>query len=690
MYTISNVYKRDNLLLSYNRLITNPESTYKNYFRDVYSMYAMSLNKNIEVLHAKLKAGYLSAPTIRVFMPKSNGLNRMYTLLTVEDQIVYQAYANVIAEALSKMPQIKQRYKKSVFGNLYSGTGSSFFYQQWQESYKAYTKAIIRAYERGNKYIASFDLTACYDSINHQLLKDILKDKCRFSENCANSFVQLLGKWESSDGIALGTGIPQGPQASGIVAEMVLAEYDSFVEELQKKVSFQYFRYVDDIRILSDNEETVRWILFMLDIKSKALGLFPQSSKIAIHVIEDINDEIKRISKPLFEDEFDDDKNSEIAVTAIQKLIKQDPADITTIKRYFQYVRQDSRSNKLAINAVKKFPNMVHSFAYYVQRYPRKIPPSISNYIYQCCKDKTQQFSAGLLLESVLGNMNASDIERFATLAKDILKDDRKGNYIVDSRYRAQLIILILQSKATIGKQLKSIIKNSDWLVKSKLLYQSHRQCLTKKIEKTFVLNCLQSSICDEALAGAGYCLLDCSSNKLPAINTISPLAQNILKQAGIIQRSRYSNSQIPRYIEELIGVESSFQWKKKLGKEHDQIERTLYTALGYWKTDLTAFVNLWDTLDDKICSLITKEHTELGGYTLGKIGGIEKSKCFISNLPKYHKMCMEIHALRLSSHLSHAEIRCTHQYTGPIPQRKRKFIYKILKEGLEELQRFW
>ena len=184
--------------------------------------------------------------------------------------------------------------------------------------------------------------------------------------------------------------------------------------------------------------------------------------------------------------------------------------------------------------------------------------------------------------------------------------------------------------------------------------------------------------------------MLDCSSNKLPAINTISPLAQNILKQAGIIQRSRYSNSQIPRYIEELIGVESSFQWKKKLGKEHDQIERTLYTALGYWKTDLTAFVNLWDTLDDKICSLITKEHTELGGYTLGKIGGIEKSKCFISNLPKYHKMCMEIHALRLSSHLSHAEIRCTHQYTGPIPQRKRKFIYKILKEGLEELQRFW
>ena len=43
-----------------------------------------------------------------------------------------------------------------------------------------------------------------------------------------------------------------------------------------------------------------------------------------------------------------------------------------------------------------------------------------------------------------------------------------------------------------------------------------------------------------------------------------------------LIQLSRYSNSQIPRYIKELIGVELPFQWKKKLGKEHDQIGEAL------------------------------------------------------------------------------------------------------------------
>lgn len=201
-----------------------------------------------------MKSGYLPTNTIRVFMPKANGLSRMYTLMSIEDQIVYQAYANVLAEGLVAIPQVRKRYKKSVFGNLYSNSVSQFFYQKWQDSYKAYTKAIIKAYESGKKYIASFDLTACYDSINHHLLRTVLTDKCRFSDNCANMFIQLLAQWESSCSLELAIGIPQGPQASGIVAEAILAEYDSYIEKIQKETSFLYFRYVDDIRILADNE----------------------------------------------------------------------------------------------------------------------------------------------------------------------------------------------------------------------------------------------------------------------------------------------------------------------------------------------------------------------------------------------------------------------------------------------------
>lgn len=94
LYTIVNVAKQSNLALAYNRLLTNPESTYKNFFRETYTIYGMAREKNITLLRKKINAGYLPTQSIRVFMPKSNGLSRMYTLFSIEDQIVYQAFSD--------------------------------------------------------------------------------------------------------------------------------------------------------------------------------------------------------------------------------------------------------------------------------------------------------------------------------------------------------------------------------------------------------------------------------------------------------------------------------------------------------------------------------------------------------------------------------------------------------------------
>ena len=262
--------------------------------------------------------------------------------------------------------------------------------------------------------------------------------------------------------------------------------------------------------------------------------------------------------------------------------------------------------------------------------------------------------------------------------------------FIVDDRYKLQLITLILLYGNQLTKQQRSIIADCSWWIKSKLMYQIAKFNLDGKIGSNYIIECLQSSSSDIALAGAHYYLVEDKMEKLPAIRTLSPVAQNLLKQAGLIQRSQYSNSQIQRYLCEITETKISFVWKKKLGREHNQLERTLFVALGYWKTDLTAFVNLWDTIDDRICSLLTVAHPELGGYTFGKIGCIEKSKKFISQLPKFHKMCMEIHELRLSSHLSHAEIKRTQKYTGPIQQQKRKHIKNLITEGIFELTTYW
>ena len=689
MFTIQNVRKQANLQLAYHRLITNPESTYKNYFRDVYNGYAMALDDNLKNIGQRLKAGYMPDTSIRVFMPKSNGLSRMYTLLSMEDQIVYQAFANIIAEAIST-EKTKRRYKKSVFGNLLTDKTNIFFYQPWQESYKAYTKAVIRAYQAGQEYIASFDLTACYDSINHSLLKKILIGY-QLSENCASEFIRLIEKWESSSGLMLGTGIPQGPQASGVVAEVVLSEYDAYIETLQKKYDFKYFRYVDDIRILSSNEDTVKWILFLLDKKSKELGLFPQSAKIAVHKITNIDDEVKRISKPLFDDEFDNaSKKSECARRSIISLLKKDPVDLTSIKRYFHFVQHSSKTNKMAITAVTKFPNMIHSFAYYILRYPRKLPHSITNYVYECCQDKTKQFSAGILLDAIVANIDDNDCARFAALCKNLLKANKKSPFIVDCRFKAQLLLfVILYGHITLKTAIKRILSEESWWTKKELLSQLQRH---ERIDITQGLmhQCLCAECSDISLVAANIVLLDPAQFHLPPIHEINPLAQNTLKCAGIIHRSKYSNSQINRYLAEITGKQRTFSWKKYLGKEHDQLELNIFKAHCYWKTDLTAFVNLWDTIDDRICSVLTSAHTELGGYSLGNVGGIENSTGFMTHLPTFYKMVINVHKLRLMSHLSHSKVKRTNNYTGPIPQKERRKILKLINEGIDELIAYW
>lgn len=687
MYTVTNVYKYGNLELAYNRLITNPESTYKTYFRNTYNDFALSLDENIKNIRSEMKAGYLPKYTIRTFMPKSNGLSRMYTLLTIEDQIVYQAYANIIAEAICNKI-VRGRYKKSVFGNLYTDKENQFFYQPWRESYIAYTRAIVQAYNSGLKYIASFDLTACYDSINHSLIKNLMM-KNHFSENCANEFVRLLGKWESENGPELGTGIPQGPQASGIVAEMVLTEYDEYIENLQKKYKFKYFRYVDDIRVLADNEKTVQWVLFLLDKKSKELGLFPQSSKIDVHKIDDINLEVKRISLPLFEDDFEEEEKQKIAIKNISILLKKNDVDLTLVKRYFHFVKHSSYANKVSIKLVRQCPNFIHSFAYYILRYPRKLPRSITDFIFEVCNDKSQQFAAGILLEVAINNMTNSDNQRFLKLAEKLIKEDAKTHFIVDCRFEVQLILLtIIYGNLSKYRYRKLLEKEYNWweikeIVPKISLYDDD-------LTKTFICKQLSNPNSDDALASARAVFEAPLEYELPAIASMSAVVQNTFKKAGIIQRSRYNNSQINKYIFEIIEKDLKFAWKKKLGKEHEHLERNIFSAMNYWKTDLTAFVNIWDTIDDRLCYEVTTAHSELGGYNLGNIGGIQNSIAFKNILPKFHKMAMEIHKLRLHSYLSHAVIRNTNYYTGPIKQKERKRISKLIQEGLEELISYW
>jgi Reverse transcriptase (RNA-dependent DNA polymerase) len=164
---------------------------------------------------------------------------------------------------------------KQSFGALFAGKGSPFFYRSWKTCYAAYNDAITKAYKAGNHYVADFDLVSFYELIDHRLLRSRLAKRIHNAEFLDRLFKCLEGWTSDAPGSHIGHGVPQGPEPSAFIAECFLFDFD--------KLSFpqsKYFRYVDDIKLMSKDEAPIRRALVRLDLASKRLGLVPQAQKI--------------------------------------------------------------------------------------------------------------------------------------------------------------------------------------------------------------------------------------------------------------------------------------------------------------------------------------------------------------------------------------------------------------------------
>jgi len=98
-----------------------------------------------------------------VYQPKKSGVLRPLRILTLQDQIVYQALGNIIADAF-RADQQKHALVRN-FGAVVGDKISQFFYRGWKNCYRAFDGAIAKAFNRGNDYVADFDLVSFYELI---------------------------------------------------------------------------------------------------------------------------------------------------------------------------------------------------------------------------------------------------------------------------------------------------------------------------------------------------------------------------------------------------------------------------------------------------------------------------------------------------------------------------------------------
>jgi len=255
--------------------------------------FSYNLQSNLEDLLLKVQAEdypYNPLNDHKVYVPKPSTTLRTMSLMAIPDLIVYQALVNVIAD--ESHGQLVNHENQHVLGNLYSGVGSRWMLKPWKRQYTRFVERIEKIFSDGNPWIASTDIVAFYDTIDHERLIGLIKKYCGEDDRFTKFFKACLSRWSPHNpDIAMSRGIPQGSNASDFLANLFLFDID---REMIVN-GYHYVRYVDDVRILGADKPIVQKGLILFDLELKKAGLVAQVSKTSVHEIKNIEEEISKL-----------------------------------------------------------------------------------------------------------------------------------------------------------------------------------------------------------------------------------------------------------------------------------------------------------------------------------------------------------------------------------------------------------
>lgn len=684
---LNEAFALDNLRRAWRWTLANPEAMYKNYFRRIYEAYAVADDKLLNHLRVKLRRGvYEPTDACKIYIPKKSGILRPFTLLAVEDQVVYQALANIIAEKL--YPTVRQRYYKETFGHLYAGKRNRFFYRKWQVGYRKFGTAIREAFSRGFVYRAFFDLTACYDSIDHHVLRHFLKE-LQLDTEFIDFVLRNLRHWTKADTvnpIYQGHGIPQGPLPSGLLAEVVLSHFDKQRGDRRK---VKYFRYVDDIRLYAKDERHLRRMIVELDLLSKSIGLFPQSSKIDIREVTDVDGEIKSISNPpepvYRRYGFQGIVHKRLKTLTHHYRIE----DETRFKYVLARVSPLIATSRRLLRIVRSYPHLYISIFRYFSRYTM-LPLEIARQLYMILKDEAlyPSFSAELI-HAMLGRLP----DRLSPILNRHIKTMfDEGDRIGRSDLKAACGAWLLQNRALNYVETKHLIVGArNWWIKAATLPYVDKDFIGMPSYTALLNQMIKSKNVDDSILAA-YLIAVEELSLTTATVRINEAAALLLKDFGIVARGGAFICGIETSLNAMLKVPIlDVNWRTIFGGRYSVAERKIIRAKGYFKTDPTAWVNIMDTFNDLLLDLLFAHDHTIGNYQLGNMGGVLNStSAFALKYPAMFKAANDIHSTRLDSDLSHHRNRRTGRTTKPIKYNYLPKACRLLYDAFTELWDKW
>lgn len=215
-----------------------------------------------------IRSGHVGPDYVEILdSPKNAVAVRPISRLSVHDRLVYDTLVFSIAELIE--PQLQD----SVYSARWNDKGKGF----WRpvNSWVSMQKRGVELMSEAPFQLARTDVVSFYEHIDvNTLAIDI--ESVGVNRHVVERLTTYLRMFQNS---SHAWGIPQGPDASAILANLYLLPVDEFIH----RSGMHYLRYSDDMMLFDTERETLRNALLEINAILRSRRLSMSSTKTEIH-----------------------------------------------------------------------------------------------------------------------------------------------------------------------------------------------------------------------------------------------------------------------------------------------------------------------------------------------------------------------------------------------------------------------